>query len=324
MEWLMLAFLGTLFYSVAGVLDKYLLSSYTNDSNAYIVCQVLASQIFSIPVLFIMGAEFVYPQSLVALLFGCLQVFPSFFYMKALQIEEASKVSALEYIYPLFVFIGSVLLLGEVLDIRHCLGGLMLLISTIIISYKMDLSDSTSLYSECLNDNGLNNNRLSSKLLPSSLSPVIKPFLSYWVLTAIYYIALKQLLVTIDEWNLYIWTSIGGLITVLPLLAVSSIRSEVRGFFKQGNSAVKALISEETFQFLGIIFSIFAYAIGSATLVSSVGALQPIVTVLLILMMGTVMPKLAKATQEKTDWNSLKQKSVSFIAVAIGIYFVSG
>jgi drug/metabolite transporter (DMT)-like permease len=324
MEWLTLAFLGTLFYSVAGVLDKYLLSSYTNDSNAYIVCQVLASQIFIIPVLLVSGAEFIYPQSLLALLFGCFQVFPSFFYMKALQIEEASKVSALEYIYPLFVFAGSVLLFGEVLEIRHCIGGLLLLISTLIISYKFDSSDSKDLYSYNLNNNNLFNNRLSSKLFSSLLSPVIKPFLSYWVMTAAYYIALKYLLVTIDEWNLYIWSSLGGLITVLPLLFVPSIRSEVRGFFGQGGSAVKALISEETFQFLGIIFSIFAYAIGSATLVSSVGALQPIVTVLLILMLGTLMPKLAKATQEKTDWNSLKQKSISFIAVAIGIYFVSG
>jgi len=324
MEWITLAFLGTLFYSIAGILDKYLLSSYTNDSNAYIVCQVLASQIFNIPILFLSGAEFVYPQSLIALLFGCLQVFPSFFYMKALQIEEASKVSALEYIYPLFVFVGSVLLLGEVLDIKHCIGGLMLLISTLLVSCKIDSSHTNSLYSNCSNYNRLYSNRLYSKLFSRSLSPVIRPFLSYWILTAAYYIALKYLLASIDEWNLYIWSSLGGLMAVLPLLIVPSIRCEVRGFFGQGGSAVKALISEETFQFLGIIFSIFAYAIGSATLVSSVGALQPIVTVLIILMMGAIMPKLATATQEKTDWNSLKKKGISFIAVVIGIYFVSG
>lgn len=324
MEWLTLAFLGTVFFSVAGVLDKYLLSSYADDSNAYIVCQVLASQIFIVPVLLIAGVEFVYPQSLIALLFGSLQIFPSFFYMKALQIEEASKVSALEYIYPLFVFIGSVLLLGEVLEIRHCVGGLMLLISTLLISYKRDISDTSGLYSNSLDSNNLNNYGSCNKLFSRSLSPVIKPFLSYWVLTAAYYIALKYLLISIDEWNLYIWSSLGGLIAVLPLLAVPSIRSEVTGFFRQGGSAVKALISEETFQFLGIIFSIFAYAVGSATLVSSVGALQPIVTVFLILILGVFMPKLAKATQEKTDWNSLKQKSISFAVVAIGIYCVSG
>jgi hypothetical protein len=83
------------------------------------------------------------------------------------------------------------------------------------------------------------------------------------------------------------------------------------------------LISEETFQFLGIIFSIFAYALGSVTLVSSVGALQPILTVFLILALGLLTPKLARDTNERTDRRALMQKSLSFMIVLAGIYFVS-
>jgi drug/metabolite transporter (DMT)-like permease len=321
MEWFAFAFMGMIFYSVAGLLDKFLLSSYTDDSNAYIVCQVLASQLFTIPVFLISGADFVFPQSLFALLFGSLQIFPCFFYMKALAIEEISKVTALEYMYPLFIFIGSALLLGEVLELRHYAGGLLLLVGTLLISRNKKLSDRTDLYSY-----GSTNNSLISKHLGqfiSSLSPAIKPFLSYWVLTAIYYLSLKYLLISIDEWNLYIWSSLGSLIAVLPLMAFSSIRSEVKSFFSQGGLAVGALISEETFQFLGIIFSIFAYAVGSVTLVSSIGALQPIMTVLIILGLGVLTPKLANVINEKTDWCSLKQKGISFLVVAIGIYFVS-
>lgn len=318
LDWLILALLGTVFFSIAGVLDKLLLSGYAEDSKAYIVCQVLASQIFTIPVLLIAGADFVYPQSVIAMLFGSLQVFPSFYYTKALQTEEVSKVSALEYIYLVFVFIGSVLLLGEVLELKHCAGGLLLLLGTVLISYKKSESGCNGLYSDPLHNNGL----LSKP--GNAISPAIKPFLSYWVLTAAYFIALKVLLVSIDEWNLYIWSSLGGLMAVLPMLLVGSVRSEVTGFFKQGGMAVGALISEETFQFLGIIFFIFAYAIGSVTLVSSVGALQPILTVLLILGLGIITPKLAKSLNESTDWNSLKQKGISFLAVALGIYFVSG
>jgi len=310
--------LGTIFFSVAGILDKFLLSSYTNDSNAYIVCQVLASQLFTIPVFLIAGANFVYPQSLIALLFGSLQVLPCFFYMKALKIEEISTVTALEYAYPLFVFIGSALLLGEVLDIKHYAGGLLLLVGTLLISYKKNRSDKNDLYSERSNSDGSN-----SKQFLSVLSPAIKPFLSYWVLIAIYYLSLKYLLISINEWNLYIWSSLGSMIVVLPLISITSIRSEVKDFFSQGGLAVGALISEETFQFLGIIFSLFAYAIGSVTLVSSVGALQPIVTVLIILVLGVFMPEIAKLMNEKTDWSSLKQKGVSFVVVVIGIYLVN-
>jgi len=318
LEWFAFAFVGTIFFSVAGILDKFLLCSYTDNSNAYIICQVLASQLFTIPVFFIAGADFVYPQSLIALLFGSLQVFPCYFYMKALKVEEISTVTALEYVYPLFVFIGSALLLGEVLELKHCAGGLLLLAGALLISYKKNTSNHSD-----LNSNRSNSNRLNIKPFLSALSPAIKPFLSYWVLTTLYYLSLKYLLISIDEWNLYIWSSLGSLIAVLPFMGISSIRSEVKTFFGQGGYAVGALISEETFQFLGIIFSFFAYAIGSVTLVSSVGALQPIMTMLLILGLGVLVPKLAKVMNEKTDWSSLKQKGISFVIVAIGIYFVS-
>jgi hypothetical protein len=109
----------------------------------------------------------------------------------------------------------------------------------------------------------------------------------------------------------------------LPLLSRQSIRSDVTDFFASGGIAVGALISEETLQFLGLIFSIFAYAVGSVTLVSSVGALQPILTVILILGMGVLAPKLAKEMNERTDRRSLLQKGISFMVVLIGIYFVS-
>jgi hypothetical protein len=147
--------------------------------------------------------------------------------------------------------------------------------------------------------------------------------MSYWILTAIYYLSLKYLLVSMDEWHLYIWSSFGGLMVVLPLLSKRSIRSEVTDFFAGGGVAVGGLISEEILQFLGLIFSIFAYAIGSVTLVSSVGALQPILTVLLILGLGVLAPKLAKEMNERTDRRALVQKGISFLVVMIGIYFVS-
>jgi uncharacterized membrane protein len=313
LEWLIFAFLGTVFFSGAGVLDKLLLSNCTNDSKAYIVCQVLVQQLFTIPVLLIAGPKFMYPESLIALLFGCLQIFPSFFYMKALQTEEASKVSAMEYVYPVFVFIGSIFLFGEVLDLKCCAGGLLLIVGTLFLSYKKSgtiVNDSNSRYPKIL-----------SNLV--ALTPAIKPFMSYWILTAIYYLSLKYLLVSMDEWQLYAWSSIGSLIVVLPLLSRQSIRSEVTDFFARGGIAVGALISEETLQFLGLIFSIFAYAIGSVTLVSSVGALQPILTVLLVLGLGVLAPKLAKAMNESTDRRSLLQKGISFMVVMVGIYFVS-
>ncbi|MDM7940711.1 MAG: EamA family transporter [Methanothrix sp.] len=306
LEWIVLAFLSTVFFSAAGVLDKLLLSSDASDSKAYIVCQILIQQVFTLPVIAIVGTNFIYPESLYAIIFGCLQVLPSFYYMRAMQIEEASKVTALEYVYPLFVFIGSVLLLGGVLEMKQCAGVLMLLAGTLLISYR---------------NNGSKSSKRQANIL--ILSPAIKPFLSYWIMTAVYYLSMKYLLISIDEWHLYTWSSLGSLAAIMPLMTVPSTRIEVVSFFGKGNHAILALISEEAFQFMGMISSIFAYAVGSVSLVSSIGALQPILTLVLILALGLFAPRLTSKIKERTDRNALIQKSFSFLIVLTGIYLVS-
>ncbi len=294
LEWLIFALIGTISFSAAGVLDKFMLSSYASDSKSYIVCQAIAQQIFAIPILLIAGADFTYPASIIALLAGALQVLPAVYYLRAMKVEEASRVTALVYLYPLFVFLGATLLLGESLGAKHYAGVMLLLASAFLISYRHGSG-------------------------PLVLSPALKPFISYWIFTAAYYLVLKCLLSSMDEWDLYIWSSLGDLIGSMPLLMNRGVRCEVSEFFGKGSMAIGALLSEEVFQFLGIIFSIFAYAAGSVTLVTSVGALQPIITLGLVIALGIFLPGVLK---EELDRNSLIQKSTSFILVIVGIYFI--
>ncbi len=302
MDWLIIAIISTVFFSAASILDKLLLGGYAEDSRAYMVLQILASQLFTIPVIIIQGPDFVYPESCYALIAGAMQIVPAIFYLRAMQVEEVTRVNALEYVYPVFVFIGSIFLLGETLGLRNCAGGLLLLAGSILISYNRNGPQGSG---------GL-----------AALSPAIKPFMSYWVFTAIHFLSLKYLLGSFDEWTLYTWMSLGSLIAILPLMGIASTRQAVKGFFKKGKFAMGALISEEALQFLGLIFSIFAYSMGSVALVSSVGALQPILTLLLILGMGIFAPKLARQMNECTDRDALIQKSMSFIVVLAGIYFL--
>ena len=118
MEWLIFALIGTTFFSAAGVMEKLILSSYIEDYKALLVCQILVSLFCIIPVFIIIRPDFVYPGSVFAFIAGSLQILQTIFYLKALQIEEVSKVTALENVYTIFIFIGSVILLGEKLEPR--------------------------------------------------------------------------------------------------------------------------------------------------------------------------------------------------------------
>jgi uncharacterized membrane protein len=295
MSWLILALVSTIFFAASGLLDKFILSARSLDPKSYIICQIFVQQLFIIPIFVFAGVEFTYPTSIFAILLGIVQVVPSIYYLRAMQEEEVSRVTALEYLYIIFVFIGAAVLLGESLTLKNYVGGLFLTISVVLVSYRFK-----------------GNGR-------PGISPAIKQFYIYWTFTAFYYLALKYFLVSMNEWNLFAWSSLGNLLMVVPLLANKSVRIGALNFFGNGRSAIGALLSEETFHFLGLICSISAYALGSVSLVSTVGALQPFITLMSVVALSQFKPGLL---DEDLTSNTLIQKILSVILVSIGIYFI--
>lgn len=296
MSWIILALISTVFFSASGLLDKFILNTHSFDSKSYIICQILVQQLFLIPIFIFAGVEFTYPVSIFAILLGSLQVIPAIYYMRAMQDEEVSRVTALEYLYIVFVFLGAAVLLGETLTLKHYVGGLLLTVSVVLVSYRFKGNDS----------------------LPG-ISPAIKQFYIYWGFTAFYFLALKYFLASMNEWNLFAWSSVGNLIMVAPLLTDKGVRRDTLNFFENHMSAIVPLLSEETFHFLGVICSISAYALGSVSLVTTVGALQPFMTLISVVAVSQFKPGLLN---EELNSNTLVQKFISVVLVCIGIYFI--
>jgi drug/metabolite transporter (DMT)-like permease len=261
-----------------------------------VTCQVLMQQLFTVPVFFFSGAEFSIPGSVLAIMLGSLQVIPSIYYLRAIQEEEISRVTALEYLYIIFVFLGAGIFMGESLALRSYVGGFILVLAVMLMSYKNEGAGGIS-----------------------AISPALKHFYFYWIFTAFHYLAIKYLLSTMGEFDLYCWSSIGNLIMVLPMLAIRQVRSEASSLIGKGPKAVFAILSGEAFQFMGIIFSIFAYASGSVALVTTVGALEPLVTLISTLTLSIFKPGLI---DEDLGRDVLLKKVVSILMVALGIYLI--
>ena len=295
-SWIILALVSTVFISASGLLDKFILSIHSFNPKSYIICQILIQQLFIIPIFIFAGVEFTYPVSIFAILLGSFQVIPAIYYMRAMQNDEVSRVTALEYLYLIFVLLGAAVLLGETLTLKHYIGGLLLTVSVVLVSYRFKGNDS----------------------LPG-ISPAVKQFYIYWVFTAFYYLALKYLLASMNEWNLFAWSSVGNLLMVAPLLTDKGVRRDTLNFFGNRTSAIGALLSEETFHFFGVICSISAYALGSVSMVTTVGALQPFMTLISVLALSQFKPGLIT---EELNSNTLVQKFMSVVLVSIGIYFI--
>lgn len=283
--------------AVTGVADKFIMSKYVRNPLAYLVTLVILQQIFVVPIIVYAGWSFVYPQSIYALAAGCAQVILWAAYLRALQLEETSRVAALVYVFPVFVFLGSFIFLGEILTAEDYAGGILLVSSAFLVSYRPAKKGKSVVF-----------------------SPALKFMAIFWVFTAAYALVAKYLLAFMNEWHLIMWSSLGSFIMVLPLLGSAKIRLESVKYFRISPYIFSILVLEEVFDFLGRGAFIFAYASGSVALVSSVSSLQPFFTLFYVVLLGLLVPGIMP---EEMGRKTIALKIAAILLIVAGVYLVS-
>ncbi len=289
MNWFLFSLAGAACLAVTGVIDKLMLDKYARSPVAYLVALIILQQIFAVGIFAFAGSGFIYPQSLFALAAGGIQVILWASYLHALQVEEASRIAAMVFVYPVFVFLGGFFFFSETLAPGDYIGGLLLLSSALLISYRPTVRGAI-------------------------ISPGLKYMIYFWISAAIYALAAKYLLSFMSEWHLIMWSSLGNLAMVLPLVGIEKIREESFRYFLAGPKLFSALLANEIFDFLGRSAFIFAYALGSAALVSSVAALQPFITLTYIASLSIFMPGVLK---EELDSRALALKIIAIILIIL-------
>ena len=297
MDWFILSLVGASALAVTGVIDKFVLNKYVRDPLAYLAALVVMQQMLIAVIPLYLGWGFVYPQTLYAMAAGGIQVVLWAAYLLALHVEETSRVAAMVFVFPVFVFLGSFLFLGETLAAKDYAGGALLVVSALLISY-----------------------RPAEPGGPAIISPALRYMAVFWIFSAAYALAAKYLLNFMSEWHLILWSSLGSLLAVLPLLSQKPARREFAAYFRRGPFLLSALLADEVFDFLGRGAFIFAYAVGSVALVSSVAALQPFITLIYVIVLGLFVPGVL---EEGLDRKTIALKTVAVILIIAGVYLVS-
>ncbi|NPV63710.1 MAG: EamA family transporter [Methanotrichaceae archaeon] len=297
MDWLIFSLIGASSLAVTGVIDKFILDKYIRSCGAYLITLIILQQAFALGIYLYLGHGFVYPHSLFAIAIGGLQAVLWVSYLRALQVEETSRIAAMVYVYPIFVFPAAFFFLGETLSLRDYAGGLILVISALLVSY-----------------------RPPARGEPLILSPALKYMFVFWIFSALYAVAAKYLLSYMDEWHLIMWSSAGNFLAVLPFLTLRRVREEAFGYLRHGRLLTSALIADEIFDFLGRGALIFAYAAGSVALVSSVAALQPFITLIYVMMLSLSFPGVIR---EEMTPQTLSLKLAAVFLIVLGVYLIS-
>jgi hypothetical protein len=142
----------------------------------------------------------------------------------------------------------------------------------------------------------------------------------FWVFSAAYALTAKYLLAFMNEWHLILWSSLGSMLAVLPLLGSGPVRKEFAAYFRGGPFLLSVLLADEVFDFLGRGAFIFAYAAGSVALISSVAALQPFITMVYVIFLGLLIPGILP---EDLDRKTMALKTVAILLIVVGVYLVS-
>ena len=141
MIWLWFALGSAMLWALGNIIDKFLLSKFEKELGAPILIFIWSGTnlLFSslLPLFFPLYFQFSY-ELYSAMLVGVLWFFASLLYIRALRVQEASRIMALISTGPLFVMLMAFLVLGEKLSLGNYFGILLIVVASFLISYRRD------------------------------------------------------------------------------------------------------------------------------------------------------------------------------------------
>lgn len=268
--WISIAILSAAGIGLVNIIDSHLISKRMPNTRSYLL--VVSPIILSSALLF----AFIYPlpaglsfwHLMVAVASGLLRAISVIILLYTLRREEVSRVVPVVSIYPVFVAIMAVPLLGETLNYLQGMAITIVVVGVIIISVKKRTSG--------------NKNRLGVTfilLLGSSLLLAMADVASKYTLDNSH----------ISFWNMY-WISIITLSVILILVSLRySVLKELANIVNP-RSVVILVIVNETLVIVSAIMLFWAMERGPVSLVSTLASTRPVFVLIYAIILSRFLP----------------------------------
>ena len=302
MTWLFFAFSAPVLWAASTHIDKYLVERFFKHSGIAVL-MVFTALIGLVPLPLIAafqpGIGAVPLTGIAVISFsGVLYMAAMFFYLWALQSEEASVVAPFYQATPLFGYVLTYLVLGETLTPKQMGGGLLILAGTLLIS-----------------------------LGPSSVKARFKLRLVVLMLSCALVLAVsttifKVFAVREEFWTTVFWTFVGELLFGAILLVMPACRQQFVLSLKTNTGAMLAINgANELINLDGSLGARYALLLAPLSLVQAIGSTTTLFVFLFGVVLRVFLPRLGR---ENLSSRNLAQKGVSAGMVAIGVYLVGG
>lgn len=291
MLWAVFTLLTVLFWGIGNVIDKIMIAKIMKNPLSYFILTTIYQSFFILLIFLVVQPVFNLNLFLLSIVSGFLGSLAFLFYLFSLQLEDVSKIIPLSYLGNIFTVIFSYFLLKETFGIVKYFGIALLITGAIILSYK------------------------KSKHGSLELTPAIVYILLSCIVFAAGTVFNKYVLNFIDPLTLVIWGMLGGYIIPCILIFKSKIRIDFLKIIKIKNKFHLIAAFNQMFSVLGFIALLIALSLGTATLVSSLSVVKPLVILLLTVTLSIFFPKILK---EDLNRKNMTIKIFSIILIMIG------
>jgi uncharacterized membrane protein len=301
--WFWLSLIAPLLWSAVNHIDKYILSKHQDSRGvgAILIFSSLSSIIILPFIAFFYHSEIFHLPfwSFLTLLFvGFLGAMAFYFYLKAMETEEASIVIPLFQFDPIFGYVLGYFLIGESLNMTQILFSLLILLGILVLSIEIDIENKFTLKKKAL-----------SMVMISSF------------LFALSGVLFKKLALVDSFWVSVFWQYAGlTLFGLFVLVFFKKFRGDFVAMVTAPNLKVLSLISfGELLYILGGLANNFALLIAPVALVFVINSYQALFVFIGAVFLTIFFPSFAS---EKISMKHFFHKLISIVIILIGTYFL--
>jgi uncharacterized membrane protein len=292
-SWQFLALIATLMWAIINIVDKHIVSEKIKKLSVVMTFDAIGAVIAVLAIIVFSRVEIPgFSLLLLLIVSGVIWVPAVYFYYKALQIEEVSRVVPLFLLIPIFTAILAGMFLNEIFTVQIYAGILLVVAGAILISFK--------------------------KTEKFRIGKGFHFILISTLILTIEGLLLKFALNQTDFISVFYWNRIGVIIGILPIFLIykkdffSAVKEKLKtGLIITGNN----IVSETAL----IIFTL-AIALGPLTLVTTIGATQPLFVLLMAVILSIFFPKILREELGKAN---IGIKLFALMLMIIGSYLVT-
>ena len=300
MSWLLFAFSGPILWAVSTHLDKYLVERYfKNTSVAVLLVFTALMGLVLLPIIWLYRPDVTsLPLSDTAVITfsGLLYMGALFFYLQALQSEEASVVAPFFQASPLFAYVLGYIVLGETLSAMQMAGGALTVTGTLLLSVRP-----------------AGGAKFKTRLVVLMLACAFSLSMSSLIF--------KMFAVRDEFWTTAFWTFVGQAIFGIGILMVASNRSQFVTLLRTNTSALLTINgANELINLGGGLGARYALTLAPLSLVQAITS----TTTLFVFLFGVALSIFCPALgREELSGPELFRKGFSAALIGLGVALVS-